>query len=245
MKQTLYIQLAQYLKDAIASRKYPVGTLLPTELELAEIYSASRHSIRAAIAELQAIGLVSRKKGIGTRVEAISPKSSYKQTIGSIEDLVAFSESSQRTFISSENVSGNKKISDELKYKNRRNWIKLTYLRYSDSDVNIPLSITKNYIDAKFKNIVNLVKKNPRSLISNLIESEYGTSITEIKQEISGVVLNKEQAKILRSKENFPGLRIRRSYFDSSNEIFEITITTYPADRYTVDTKLRRDTSVT
>jgi DNA-binding GntR family transcriptional regulator len=118
-------------------------------------------------------------------------------------------------------------------------------LRYSDSDVNIPLSITKNYIDAKFKNIVNLVKKNPRSLISNLIESEYGTSITEIKQEISGVVLNKEQAKILRSKENFPGLRIRRSYFDSSNEIFEITITTYPADRYTVDTKLRRDTSVT
>ena len=66
MKTPLYLKLAQDLKAEIASGKIAVGENLPTELELAEKYSASRYTVRAAIAELQAMGLVSRKKNLPT-----------------------------------------------------------------------------------------------------------------------------------------------------------------------------------
>jgi GntR family transcriptional regulator len=67
-----------------------VGSLLPTELELSERYGVSRHTIRIALRELQDLGLVSRRKKVGTRVEAIAPTSNYLQSITSIEDLVQF-----------------------------------------------------------------------------------------------------------------------------------------------------------
>ena len=37
--------------------------------------------MRAAIRELQELGLVSRRKKVGTRVEAASPSGSYRQSL--------------------------------------------------------------------------------------------------------------------------------------------------------------------
>ncbi|MGA3882496.1 GntR family transcriptional regulator, partial [Bacillus pumilus] len=53
-----------------------------------EPYGASRHTVRAVIRELQDLGLVSRKKKAGTRVEVASPSRGYHQSLASVEDLV-------------------------------------------------------------------------------------------------------------------------------------------------------------
>ncbi|MGM2880247.1 GntR family transcriptional regulator, partial [Bacillus cereus group sp. BC57] len=85
-----YAQVARDLSERIASGEYAVGGLLPTELELCERYGVSRHTVRAAIAELQQSGLVSRRKKVGTRVEAAQPHAHYRQALTSLEDLVQF-----------------------------------------------------------------------------------------------------------------------------------------------------------
>ena len=59
------------------SGRFPVGSLLPTELELCERYDASRHTVRGALPELQELGLVSRRKNVGTRVEAARPRRGF------------------------------------------------------------------------------------------------------------------------------------------------------------------------
>ena len=244
MKTPLYLQLAQDLKAEIASGKIPVGSHLPTELELAEQYSASRYTVRAAIAELQSMGLVSRKKKSGTKVESASTSSAYKQTVGSIEDLTAFGASHAREIQRAENIISTKKLAEELGCSIGRAWIKLTSLRYNDGDQELPICITEIYIDSKFTEVAKLAKKNPGQLISNIIEEKYGKAISEIKQEVIPVLLSRDQAHQLKSKEGEPALRIIRSYLDTANEVFEVTITTHPADRYTFITKLRRDTTV-
>lgn len=73
MSEPRYAQLARELADGIASGRFPVGSVLPTEFELCDLYDASRHTVRAAIKELQDQGLVSRRKKLGTRVEASTP----------------------------------------------------------------------------------------------------------------------------------------------------------------------------
>ena len=46
MSETRYAQVARDLTDGIANGRFPVGSLLPTELELCEHYAASRHTVR-------------------------------------------------------------------------------------------------------------------------------------------------------------------------------------------------------
>lgn len=245
MKTPLYLKLAQDLKAEITSRKIPVGAYLPTEMELAEVYSASRYTVRAAISELQAMGLVSRKKKSGTKVESASTASAYKQTVGSIEDLTAFGASHARKILSSEKVISTKKLADELGCSIGKEWLKLTSLRYNNADAELPMSITEIYIDSKFKDVEKIAQKNPDQLVSNIIEEKYGKAISEVRQEIIPILLSKDQAKSLNASVGEPALKIIRSYIDTANEVFEITVTTHPGDRYTFVTKLRRDSSAT
>lgn len=245
MKTPLYLQLAKDLKAEITSGKIPVGSHLPTEMELAEAYSASRYTVRAAISELQAMGLVSRKKKSGTKVESASTSSAYKQTVGSIEDLTAFGASHARKIQASEKIVCSKKLAEELGCSIGKEWLKLTSIRYNNKSSELPMGITEIYIDSKFSDVEKIAQKNPDQLISNIIEERYGKAISEIKQEIIPILLSGEQAKKLNAIGGEPALRIIRSYLDTANEVFEITITTHPADRYTFVTKLRRDTKST
>ena len=244
MKNPLYLKLAKDLKAEITSGKIPVGSHLPTEMELAETYAASRYTVRAAIAELQAMGLVSRKKKSGTKVESANSSSAYKQTVGSIEDLTAFGASHAREIQAGEKVICAKKLAEELGCSIGKEWIKLTSVRYNDAGLGLPMGLTEIYIDSKFIDVEKIAKKNPGQLISNIIEERYGKAISEIKQEIIPILLTNGQAKKLNAVEGEPALKIIRSYLDTANEVFEITITTHPADRYTFVTKLRRDTNI-
>src|SRR3954454_3865799 len=90
MSETRYAQVARDLTEGIANGRFPVGSLLPTELELCDHYGASRHTVRTAIRELQDLGLVSRNKKAGTRVEASVPAAGYRQPLTSVEDLIQF-----------------------------------------------------------------------------------------------------------------------------------------------------------
>src|ERR1700722_18285794 len=85
-----YTEIARELTQGIAPGHFPNGSLLPTELELCEQFNTSRHTVRAALHELQQLGLVSRRKNVGTRVESERPTGSYRQALASIDELAQF-----------------------------------------------------------------------------------------------------------------------------------------------------------
>ena len=62
----IYEDIARDLLEAIHRGQYPVGGLIPTELELAARYEVSRQTVRAAMRRLTELGAVSRRKGSGT-----------------------------------------------------------------------------------------------------------------------------------------------------------------------------------
>ena len=61
-----YQQIADELIGRIASGKYPVGGLLPTEMELCEHYGISRSTVREALRRVRDAGLISRRRRTGT-----------------------------------------------------------------------------------------------------------------------------------------------------------------------------------
>jgi DNA-binding transcriptional regulator YhcF (GntR family) len=65
----LYLRGARLIERNIRDRRLAVGSLLPTEHELSSSLKVSRQTVRHAIAHLRDQGLLSARKGVGTRVE--------------------------------------------------------------------------------------------------------------------------------------------------------------------------------
>lgn len=75
MKRTrvLYLEVADKIKEDIFSGKYPVGTMLPTENELEEMFQVSKITVRKAIELLATDEYVEKKSGRGTTVVSNRP----------------------------------------------------------------------------------------------------------------------------------------------------------------------------
>lgn len=75
----IYKQIASHLENQIACGEFPSGSKLPSERELAKQLQVNRSTIVAAYEELQALGLVERKHGSGTKVSSDIWGISYKR----------------------------------------------------------------------------------------------------------------------------------------------------------------------
>ena len=67
---TMWQDIADALRDAIIRGDYPPGTTIPKETELMAAHSAGRETVRRAVIQLTAEGLVEPVRRRGTVVRA-------------------------------------------------------------------------------------------------------------------------------------------------------------------------------
>ena len=67
-RQTLVSQISGKLRDQMFAGSYVPGSKLPPEIQLAEQFGVSRPTVRAALHELEAIGLIQTQHGVGSFV---------------------------------------------------------------------------------------------------------------------------------------------------------------------------------
>lgn len=240
MTESLYVQLARDLAAGIQSGKFPVGSRLPTEMELVERFGASRHTVRAALRELQELGLVSRRKKAGTRVEASSPVGAYRHALASLEDLVQFGAAHRRIVRRVEEVVADRALARQLHCAPGRKWLRVSSLRVDHVAGSAPVGWTDVYIDPAYAGVVDMMREAPEVLVSSLIESRYGRRIAEVRQEIQATLVPASLVAELDVKPRSPALRVTRRYFDPAGELVEVSITVHPADRFTLSTRLTR-----
>src|SRR3546814_19168491 len=68
--QPRYLEVADALLADIMAGQFPVGTMLPTEIELCGRFDVSRFTVREALRRLDEMGLVSRRQGSGPVVRS-------------------------------------------------------------------------------------------------------------------------------------------------------------------------------
>lgn len=85
----LYHQIKRDLRERIQSGDFPEGSLLPTEAELQRHYGVSRTTVRQALSELVAEGLITRHAGKGTVVGRKIADVRPRRLVGFIEQLRA------------------------------------------------------------------------------------------------------------------------------------------------------------
>jgi DNA-binding GntR family transcriptional regulator len=228
-KRPRYHAVADALSQAIQRGTYPVGTLLPTEAELCMQFGLSRQTIRESIRLLVELGLASRHQGVGTRVERRDVSQTYVQRLERMSDIWQYVEETSRKVLKVTDVPASRaRVS--LPGDASRQWRMIEGLRFT-ADERRPIAWTQVYVAPEYAAVTD-AKNRDRVPIFSLIEQRFGVTASRIRQDISAVSIGTEVAGLLRVPVRSVGLSVAREYVSTAGEVFEVTISIHPADRY-------------
>lgn len=234
-----YAQVANDLLQRIAAGEYPVGCLLPKEVELSARYGISRHTMREALRRLLEAGVVSRRRRAGTEVLAATPVSSYRQPINSVGDLLQYGEATRVGVHRRERIKCNSSLAKLLGCERGREWLCVETIRTRPNDSR-PICHTTMYLNTELEGIDAHIA-DLAGPISAMIETDYGVRITRIEQSMQAVALRGAGARRLKVDPGSPALQAVRRYYDASDRLVELAIALHPGERFVYVTRLRRE----
>ena len=242
--QPLYVQLAQTIGERIANGAYAVGSLLPTEAELGNAFGVSRYTVRQAIQHLRAQGLVSARKGVGTRVEAQEAAPSYTQSMRSLGELLQYATETRLDVIAIEEVAARGRLAEMLGCRPKKPWMRIAGVRHGQGG-EPPHCFNEVLIDGAYRAIADDASADDASTLRTavwaLIEQRFGETVVEVDQEIEATVLDEEMARLLEAEAGEPALRFTRRYYVTGRRLVELSISIHPADRFSYKMTIRRD----
>lgn len=228
--QPRYLILAQALVEAITAGRYPLHSLLPTEHELCKQFNVSRHTVREAIRRLNELGLISKQQGVGTRVKATQAASRYVQASEGISDLHQYVRDVRMELETPEEIEADEDLAELLECKPGQAWVMARGLRHREGD-SAPLARTLVYVPRAYGAALEAFGDG-RTPIYELLQKRFGVQVAEVRQNISAVTLDEDQARALQVKAGSPGLHIVRKYVGSNDELLEVAVNVHPGERF-------------
>jgi len=234
-----YLQLAHDLRESITSGEFAVGELMPTETDLCNHYGVSRITVRAAIKELAAQGIVAKRPGIGTRVLRKDVAQRFVHSCDSLESALQFTQETRFELLG----SGVLPEADASLHRPdfpsslERLWIR--GLRWGKEE---PICLSDFYMPAIYRGMVDALPNYVGSL-GTLLFKLFGVKVVEMEQHISAVAVDSRQAKLLRVTRRSPALITRRWHRTGQGEIVIASVNVYPSDRYSYHILLRESLS--
>lgn len=234
----IYAALADELRQEIASGRLAVGALLPPEVEIAETRKLSRATVRSALNLLVEEGLISRRKGSGTRVEALRPARAFDVSTSSIEDLTHFSLATNRKILSRVDIVLDIALAARLEAQPGSHWHRITTLRMPPESPDRPISKTEIYLEASLATDLSDLD-GFKGLFADLIYERHGISVEEVQQVIRPASLDDETAALMKADAGIPTLEITRRYVSHGRPVL-FSFSTYPAGRFEYRITLHR-----
>lgn len=244
-KQWLWQKLADTLARRIASGQYALGELLPTEAQLCASEKVSRNTVRMALAELKAMGLITRRAHEGTRVVSTAGAENFHQKISSLEDIDRFAHDYQREVTDVRLVTADARLANAIHCPCGSQFLRFTNVRRAEDALAPCVVCTKVFVNPSWGDLVQAASHRPDELIITLIEELYGAHCVKVKQSIAAVKLPEEPAKKLSATTGEPALRILRHYLDVKDRVLEISVSYHPGSRYAFNMTLTESSKKT
>lgn len=236
-----YAELTRSLIAGIATGRYPVGSNLPGETDLADEFQISRGTVRVALGKLQDLGLISRRKRAGTKVEAMQPlTATYGPTISSVEELIQYSKNSTRIIHSIKNVIVDQALAAHLGVIPGSEWMEISASRSPSEEVSQPMAWWTVYVGKSDGARIRSRLKTDQRLVCDLIRDATGRVLVEVRQVIRAIGVPERLAERLEVAVDAHALEFTRQYFDHTGDLFQVAVSVHPAERSAYSTVLKR-----
>jgi GntR family transcriptional regulator len=235
-----YRTLAAHIRNAIRDGQYTGGRQLPTEEQLSASYSVSRQTVRRAMQDLVAEGIIYRVAGRGTY--PVADEDRYIRHFGSVEELMSLSLDTVCEVVS----PLQRKVDVEAAGRLRLPSDEIFAVSFVRLHAEIPLCYTSVYLPPRIGHLIGdvggLSSPGMRSKITliGLIDSRISGFIAAAEQSVSAAGAPSFVADRLDCDAGEPVLRIDRLYFDHQDDAVELAISYFDPQHYSYRVKLRR-----
>ncbi|XDB00337.1 GntR family transcriptional regulator (plasmid) [Sulfitobacter sp. LCG007] len=238
----LYVRIQRSLQERISEGEYPVGSLMPTEIELAEEFDTSRFTIRSALRNLMQDGYVERRQGMGTRVLTANPSASYYQSFESLQELFQIAVDTYLVVLGSEEVVLDAGLARSIggeggPVREGERWIRVEGVRWT-APGGRPLCFIQSYVPERFRDYIPSFADHNGPFF-DLLETRSRETIIEAQQEVRALPMPQNVSRAIGLREGALSLQLLRRYL-TSRGILIASVNWHPADKMTYRTRVRR-----
>ncbi len=229
--QSRHSLIARALLEQVASGRYRVGELLPTEGEVCRQFGVSRTTIRKAMRWLRDRGMVAARPGVGTTMLAMQPSARYVHAIESTSDVFFqyARNSCNPGVLSVEEHEVDDEDTELLRCAPGQRWLRIELTRTFHGD-KTPILYSRVHVPHAYAGIAPL-EPTRSAPIYTLLESEYAEQVSGVEQEFKAVRIEARTARSLHLRRDGPDLCAVRHYFGSGDRLLLGTESFYRTDR--------------
>ncbi|MCA1942044.1 MAG: GntR family transcriptional regulator [Yonghaparkia sp.] len=227
----LYFQIAQIIEQAVRDGDLPPGARLENEIALGNRLGLSRPTVRRAIQEVVAKGLLVRRRGIGTQVVQGQVTRGLELT-SLYDDLVQSGQHPSTDVLSMEVVESTGLVSERLGITDGGPVVHLRRVRRADG---APVAILENWLPA---DITNLSTDDIAEHGLYQVLRSRGITMRVAQQRIGARRATPDEADILGLERGGAVLTMERTAFDGSGRAVEFGRHCYQPDVYAFEVTL-------
>jgi GntR family transcriptional regulator len=233
-----YLQISAWIKDLIQSGRYEKNGALPSEVELARICQVNRNTLRQAIAELTAAGILRKEKGLGTFVCSETPvaiKHRLKNISSFSDDLRELGIKETTKIIKKGVEIAKEPVARKLVLGHNTKVVAIRRLRTGNK---VPFIYEESFLP--YFTFKEILKMDLTASMYQILYERFNITLARSEQTIQAVNLKGRIATYLDVPENTSAFFMESLTYDENNCPVELLYSYYPGNKYIFEVELGR-----
>jgi GntR family transcriptional regulator len=231
-----YLQISSWLRESIQVGRYKADERLPSEIELAQLCRVNRNTLRQAIGELTAEGLLRKVKGLGTFVASPGSMALRRK----LNRISSFGKELHQAGVREKTLlleKSTKRPSPQLTHSLGLNEpSRVIAIRRLRTGNDIPLIYEETYLpEDLFEGILEM---DLTGSMYEIYTQRFNVELTRCEQTIRAVNMNRKIAGLLGLKEHNAALYMESVTYNDRNMPVEVLCCYFRGDKYTFEVEL-------
>ena len=221
----VYHQIAEQIRRLVREGTLPPGTQLPPERVVCEHVNISKMTLRQAYSLLDREGLIESRRGVGTVICHPRVDKKLPEMLSFSEEMANRGQSASSRLLRFAITDPSLAAREFLNLSDRQKVYEIQRLRMADGR---PIAIERVEIPAAWFPNLDRYNLEERSLY-RVLEEHYGIRLASCREEISAVIPDRNQKRLLEIDRRLALLASKRRGYATNASPLELTVTTYRA----------------
>lgn len=211
-------QLTRALREELTSGQFKVGDRLPPEVEFAAQRGVSRTTLRRALSELEAEGLVARRKRVGTVVTSLTPQLHFLMRTNSLAELMRLERETVLDIWTTRMVEESEELLLQGKESADDRWLEVIGVRRMSGRLRA-FCWNRMFVPGRYAGIEPSLARHRLASVSGLVAEIYDRPVVRVAQNVSAIACPPPAADAIGISALSPALLIESEVFSRDDEL--------------------------